>query len=313
MDIILIHLGKGIPAYLSDCVRQLRVFNPRNPVFLITGSDNFPACRKLHDEFNVELAPVEDFGDSRVRRFGCTGCVATAKRFIKRVVLRRKDVDFWISTATRFFYLENFVHQRGLKDFVHFENDIMVYFAVDSSVEALRRYPNIAITPGSDTQIMTGFAFFRDWRAVRSLNDFMMESLVTSRKVELLKRYRAAFVSEMLLMRAFADERGPEFMGFLPILPHGPHSDRLAEFGAVFDPASYGQFVGGVMGVGTPGFVDKEHYIGREFSAHRDYCVVWRQASVGQVPYLRHGDKTTRINNLHVHSKHLADFSSISA
>jgi hypothetical protein len=110
-------------------------------------------------------------------------------------------------------------------------------------------------------------------------------------------------VNEMTLMRIYSKEY-PELMKFLPILPFGDYSENYDEFNSLFDPASYGQYVGGTMN-GVPGAKPQDHYIGRLLEQHPDYTVVWKQEKQGRVPYFKYDGQEVKINNLHIHSKNL--------
>lgn len=101
-------------------------------------------------------------------------------------------------------------------------------------------------------------------------------------------------VNEMTLMSVyFASHRG--------LLPTMPHSEYANKFNSIFDPASYGQFVGGTTN-GIPGAKPKDHYIGQMLTDNPSFDIIWNNK---RQPCLKYNDKEIRINNLHIHSKNL--------
>jgi hypothetical protein len=81
-------------------------------------------------------------------------------------------------------------------------------------------------------------------------------------------------------------------------------------FGGVFDAAALGQYLGGIDTRGddrdTRGFVNETAvYDPRNFNLH------WKTESGMRKPYGTVGGQEFPIFNLHIHSKRLADFSSI--
>ena len=106
-----------------------------------------------------------------------------------------------------------------------------------------------------------------------------------------LSQHLRDHVSEMsLLHMAFREHLVAGF----PILP--TQSNEM-----VFDPGSYGQFLGGTNNGHSNGFTDPEHFIG-ELIKSGDLNVEFDgKPSVNGV----------KIFNLHVHSKNLKEFASV--
>ena len=111
-------------------------------------------------------------------------------------------------------------------------------------------------------------------------------------------------VNEMTLMRAYSKDF-PDQLEFLPILPFGEFSKYYGEFNSIFDPASWGQYIGGNIQEKQPGLKPDDHYIGQLLRKNLDYTIIWKQNGLGKIPYFRYDDKEVKINNLHIHSKEL--------
>jgi hypothetical protein len=111
-------------------------------------------------------------------------------------------------------------------------------------------------------------------------------------------------IHEMSLMRAYSKDY-PEDLQHLPILPFGEFSKNYEVFNSIFDPASWGQYVGGTTD-GIPGAKPSDHYIGRLLQNNPDYTVIWKEDDQNRkIPYFDYQEKQVRINNLHIHSKNL--------
>ena len=70
--------------------------------------------------------------------------------------------------------------------------------------------------------------------------------------------------NEMVLLLIYSKEFGKDYLDYFPILPYGEYSYNYKHFKSIFDPASYGQYVGGSRTEG-PGAKWSVHYIGQEF------------------------------------------------
>jgi hypothetical protein len=83
------------------------------------------------------------------------------------------------------------------------------------------------------------------------------------------------------------------------------------EDGFVFDPGSYGQFLGGTNNFHDPGFIDSEHYIGSMLKDRLIY-VGWDSSGPyvldNSRPWTPKNSKKFKLFNLHIHSKALEDF-----
>ena len=95
-----------------------------------------------------------------------------------------------------------------------------------------------------------------------------------------------------------------------PILPDAKHR-------YVFDPGSYGQYLGGTNNGHTPGFTDHKHIIGREiigenitphFNEEHKKPFVFKQPLQAAEAFVQPSPEKYELFNLHVHSKKLEKF-----
>jgi hypothetical protein len=99
----------------------------------------------------------------------------------------------------------------------------------------------------------------------------------------------------------------PRYARQLP--PHGL-SSHLEAFGALFDPSSFGQFVGGTPQGHPPGAAFPHHWLGRDLASGR-FALAWENDEQGRrIPFVsdQADGRRWRLNNLHIHSKRIGDF-----
>jgi len=84
----------------------------------------------------------------------------------------------------------------------------------------------------------------------------------------------------------------------LPCLPCGDQSENFDKFNMVFDPTSYGQYLGGTNNGHCSGFIDPEHYVGRELLANNI-----KIKFIENKPYVDYNDCNVPLFNLHIQNK----------
>jgi hypothetical protein len=214
------------------------------------------------------------------------------------------EKDFWTITVTRLFYIANFLDKEGWINVYHFENDVLLYTDLSKHENTFKHlYKDLAITVGGPDKCMTGFMFIKSSEALKHMIKYFMNLLKTLRVQDIRKQYGMDMVNEMTLIRAYSKDF-PDKIKFLPILPFGEFSQDYDKFNSIFDPASWGQYVGGTLD-GMPGAMPDDHYIGLLLRKHPEYDVIWKEEENGKVPYFKFDKQEVKINNLHVHSKNL--------
>ena len=89
--------------------------------------------------------------------------------------------------------------------------------------------------------------------------------------------------------------------GLIKKLPVFPGDEDT--FGYLFDPSSYGQFIDGTPNGHSPGFIDKQQYIGSKLDSS---CNILYKDK----PYIYKEGVEYKIFNLHIHTKNLSKFTS---
>ncbi len=294
MEIILFHSGLDLPVYLPYTFKQIRLFNPDINVHFLT--DTAYISDPVFGKYNIKVYNRNAYFSSDVSKF-----ILHFKYHNKS-----KDLQFWVVTATRLIYIQNFMRTHNLKEVYHFENDILIYYDLKTLHDTFRKlYCTLAITPGGPDKCMTGLLYVPHYLSLLLMTQFFIKQLKEVGKKRLKQIYGMDMVNEMTLMRAFSKEF-PDLLQFLPILPFGEFSENFLEFNSIFDPASWGQFVGGNAQEKKPGLKPKDHYIGKILEDNPDYTVVWEKDELNRnIPFFTFNGSKVKINNLHIHCKEL--------
>jgi hypothetical protein len=224
---------------------------------------------------------------------------------------------FWISTTSRFFYIQRFMELFQLANVFHMENDIMLY----EDLESIRN--------GLDTEYMY-MVQDNPNRVIPSIiyipNSFILKDLTSY----ILERYNlnSGFLNDMDLLGAYPNKK------------HFPFTFENNNGFLIFDGAAIGQYLGGVDPNNLPKqSTEREELLKRmnnpskffvnescDFKIKNDNPRFFRKDIF--LDYLRvpiqliYGTDTTdtidasdakikQVANLHIHSKQLYQFSSV--
>jgi hypothetical protein len=295
MDLIMFHSHRPeLPDYLEDNLKQIRLFNPDINIHFLT--DKVHKYNPLFKKYNVLGVNKDEFYSDKITRF----------TLYFNYFRKPQGFQFWVITATRLMYIEKYIKECGLTDVYHFENDILLYCDLRTIHDTiLKLYKSLAITVGGPDKCMTGLMFIKDSTSLAVLTQFFLDKLRIQGKAGIVKSYGMDMVNEMTLMRAFSKDY-PDRLEFLPILPFGEYSNNYSYFNSIFDPASWGMFVGGNAQEKEPGCKPKDHYIGQLLEEHPEYNVIWKKDQENRnIPYFKYNGSEIKINNLHIHCKDL--------
>jgi hypothetical protein len=281
-----------IPDYAYESFKQAALFNSDSKIYIITNLVSIKKIRSWELPENFVVYIDKSIPTSR----------STKIFFRKRHKLRTSLLDWYC--YERFFRIRDLSAHLGLNDVIYAEYDNMLYFDVENSKKAFLNV-NIGIPFISDEMGICGVAYFKNSNSLEELCKFVLENWN-------LKD------TDMVFWAKFKNAK-PDIVHDLPVLPLDCEyalkktiswfvpTKGYQEFLSVFDPAPYGQFLGGFFS-GSPGDINP--------CAAYDPSVfeyVWIKDQVGRkIPYLKdnHG-QMSRINNLHIHSKKLDLFRSL--
>ncbi len=288
MTVVMFHSGNSLPVFLEYTFKQFRLFNPTVDVYFLT--DKAWLSSPVFHLYNIHAVDKMKYESNDIHTF--------------EVLYGRGESDFWTITTTRLMYIANFLREKNIHDAYHFENDVLLYLSLEEVNSIFTNtYKDLAITFGGPDKIMTGFMFIKNPKALSHLTTFILNLLHQYKLRDIRRQYKMDMVNEMTLMRVYSKEY-PERIISLPTIPFGDWSKGFDLFNSIFDPASWGQYVGGTP-EGIPGVKPEDHYIGQLLRERLDYTVIWKNGDCKKTPYFRYDGKEVKINNLHIHSKNL--------
>jgi hypothetical protein len=276
VDVVLFQQGP-IPDYIKDCIKQIKFWSPSAIIHLIS---DHPFS--FQDVIDFDLISLESF--------------PSVQAVINTQYFQHEKNPLWRTSALRFAYIQAYMELFGLKDVIHFDNDVMIYCDLEDVAGRCRVLSmRNAITPCNRDLMICGFCYFSNLTKINEqLSIFMEMSHVR------LEGLAGSMPNEMRLLGLIRD------MGYINDLPILPSSLDAGEFG-LFDSAAYGQYLGGTCNGHSPGWAEDHHYIGKEIL--RGNIEVFFDGK----PFVRDliNNEVFSINNLHVHSKNLKAFSNV--
>tara|TARA_Y100000385_G_scaffold157435_1_gene163218 strand:+ start:4680 stop:5534 length:855 start_codon:yes stop_codon:yes gene_type:complete len=268
-----------IPAYVEISLRQARKMNPGLEIDFISkkAADYF-------EELSINWIPQDDITHPMLdefRRLSWFDSHGTPNTTYP------SPAGFWQKTCERIYYVMAHVYNNNYKKVFHFENDVLLY----GNLKELEPIGETAkVTDMSPTQTTFAFCYFPNAEQIAYLC-LCFNHLLTMGNYE-LQEFVNDHISEMSLAKIMRDVGTIESF---PILPQSGQS-------FLFDPGSYGQFLGGTNNGHDGGFTDPKHYIGQAINNGLQVSFV------DDKPYVVHKEVHYPLFNLHVHSKNLGEF-----
>lgn len=279
--IVLFHVGDKLPQHLRDCIAKARQFSADIPIYVISNH---------RDTSEALWIDVNSMVFDRVR-----------SRLEAWTYFNGEEDCLWRTSCHRLFFIHRLMGHCGLTDVLHFDNDVMLFERPEKIAEiASRCFSSCAVTPHNGAEVTFGMGYFKDADHLAEMNDAVEREILSLGWQRLTAKY-GTHPSEMMLVSAVAP------VEFFPVLPFGWLDQRYmkhyADFGAVFDPSSYGQFLAGTDGEKRPGWFGNHHEIGRLIGLKRVQPMM-----DGNRPVAVCDGHPITISSLHVHSKNTGQF-----
>jgi hypothetical protein len=275
--------GGALPDYVRFSIQKARETNPDVELDFICKDD-----QPIFEEFDVNWVPQDELSDGDV-----------LKEFNNVCDFRRHGTPntsypspelFWHRTCERLYYLDEYLNRERIYDAFHFENDVLVY----GDLRDVPTHPLLSLTPMSVDQVTFAFAHIPTPQHTRHMCLFFNQ-LLEKGEQWLMQNFGFDHVSEMSLLHVAHVNNM-----FCP-LPTIPNFNEDHHY--IFDPGSYGQYLGGTNNGHGSGFIDQKHMIGSAMLAEEI------NAEFTDRPYvIRMDGERFPIFNLHVHSKNLERF-----
>lgn len=274
MSIILFHTNTDIPNHLLDCVKKIKQYS-KIPIYLITDSKN-------EIEGTVHVA---------VQKYNKFNWLDNLDYF------RGNDSisHMWRTSCFRMFYIQEFLKENKLKNILHFDNDVLLYENPEKIIEIMDSvYDKFAITAHTEDQVVMGMSYIKDYNSLDGIVNYLKSQLEIN--FNTLSNKYGGYPSEMCLISSYGK------IDTIPVLPKRLSKNRYTnnyhKFKSVFDPSSYGQYIGGTYGDKKPGWFGVHQEIGK-YIANNEIEIIFEDRN----PYLIFKEEKIKINNLHIHSK----------
>lgn len=272
--IILYHTDTSLPEHLFDCISKIRQYS-KIPIYLLTDSND-----KIETVISVNIKKYKTYEWLNDLNY-FNGSDSLSK--------------MWRTSCFRLFYIQQFLKDKQLKNVLHFDNDVLLYENPEKIIELMDRlYDNFAITAHNSDEVVMGMSYIKNENSIDGLVSFIENQLKIDSHV--LSNKYGGYPSEMRLISAY------DQIEMIPILPDGLSENRYTnnycKFKSIFDPSSYGQYIGGTYSDKKPGWFGVHQEIGK-FIANNDIEVIFEDRN----PYLIVKEQKIKINNLHIHSK----------
>ena len=272
----------SIPPYVEISLRQARKMNPGLEIDFISKkpADYFEELYvNWISQDDISHPMLDDF--RRLSWFDNHGTPNTTYP---------SPAGFWQKTCERIYYVMAHVYDNQYEKVFHFENDVLLYGKL-RELEHLGE--KVKITDMSPTQSTFAFCYFPN--AEQLINLCASFNYLLTRGNAKLQEWVSDHISEMSLAKMVLSTGGIQSFPTLP---------KNIQYGSLlFDPGSYGQFLGGTNNGHSNGFTDPKHYIGQAINQGLEVGFVDKK------PYVLTKDKIYyQLFNLHIHSKNLGEF-----
>ena len=278
MDYILYHKGNP-PSHLKYCINSILSVDGNANVHLITD--------QIIKNQEINIVNIQDYGKLNFM-----------KDFKKSLEQNNyAENPLWLTSLERIFYIEKYINDININQFVHFDNDVVLFESFDfvTSKTNLNKQA-FHLTPLNEENMVFGYSYINS-NKIFSEVCFKGKEIVENYQFFSNKYNQNKQLNEMKILSIIKRENN-ELIEPLDILPYGNK-------GIIFDPASYGQFLGGTHKKPKTffrnNFATQSHSVGAELISKR-IIVKFKN----QVPFVESeiGDES-KLANLHIHSKKL--------
>lgn len=288
--------GVKIPEYTIYSLQKLRENNPFTPISFISNTGHgFDNVFKKYKVDWVDQNSLDSFYLDAFRR------LSDLERHGTPNTKYPSPPKFFHRALERIFMLQAYMAEEWAHEVVHTENDVLTYYPLDS-IQINCSYPespNIYITPMGSKVSTFAFSYFYDLNGINEVCCKFLEYLWMGES-KFLEMSQSDMLNEMTMLgRAQIDSFNS--IGRFDI-------DKLCENmnGFLFDPGSYGQYLGGTNNHDHgPGYAGDHHFIGAGIN-NGSIQPYWDKEK--RKPFVKILDQIYPLFNLHVHSKNLKDF-----
>jgi hypothetical protein len=302
-NFVIAYLGT-LPSYLKDCVKQIRLWNTYQPIFIVCDETVYNKSILLQlDLYNVNVV----FTNELTKTNSHIGFNYTYSNLSMN--------GFWKYAMERFFLVEEVMIKFNLTDVVHLEVDNLVYFSLDELLPHFQAINRLLAPSDNNTRFIAGLVYIPNIDLLSHLNNFFTNMNNNVAEMEVMMNFynqiklkdHNGYISNILEIMPVIM---PEYNEFNFNLIDDPKklSNYSLLFNGIFDAAAFGQFLGGIDKIhnknNTDGFINPH-------AAYQvnNLDIRWVDTLGKKRPQTRvKGGEWWNIYNLHIHSKDLFRF-----
>lgn len=281
LNYLYIYFG-DIPFYVKTSINSVLSVDKNAKVYLV--SDNNPDFKNVTFLHSSEIKSI------------------LTRNFIDLNIYNNTSYDFkinklWIYSLLRVFFISDFLEASNTKNIVHFDSDVMLYIPFEK-IEYKFSMDRLNITEMGPDRLVFGYSYIPNKKIIKDTCKEVYNFL-TSDEFNQNEDFMQHPLSEMDIL-AKINKKNNRIFNILPDLPYSTDS-------MLFDPASYGQYLGGTHQNPRRWYSVKkptlDHKIGQEISSKRINATF-----KNKTPSVIYKNKKYNLVNLHVHSKKLQKY-----
>ena len=197
---------------------------------------------------------------------------------------------FWNNASKRLFILNEYMKKYGVKNVIHLENDVLLYSDMNYKLDE-----KIYITMDAGNRCIPGIIYIPNYELFNKLIETYNYSRNDMENLSIFYANNRTIVNTFPIIDNSVVEKNM-------------YNENFDNFNSIFDGAAMGQYLGGVDPRNIPG--DTTGFVNETCVIKYDkYKFKWLKKGTYYLPHIEINNNMILINNLHIHSKNLEQFS----
>jgi len=280
MNIVLVCIN-NFQEYILDNIAQLIRLEHKN-IYVLTNEKFF----NLFDKFSkkIKLINIDDLTD-------------TFEFYSKTTLDKSFRNGFWTLTSLRFFYIYEFMKKYNVKDIIHLENDVLIYYNCRDILNVFDKN-NVYLPFDTFERNIASIMYIPSNEILKILLDNYDFTKNDMQNFYNIKNKTNIIKTFPIFPKINTNNAEILFV-----------SENFENFNYIFDAAAIGQFLGGVDPRNncnnTIGFINETCVI--KYNNFKIYFECDSNSKIKK-PYIEIENMKYKIFNLHIHSKKLQNF-----
>ena len=222
-----------LPEYALDSIKQSRFYNESSNIFLICNLKNVPdETMKVLKDLNVKIVEQNSLLSDKIKKMSAA---------YSNLKIDYNLANFNFVSMIRYAFIEELMRTRELCNVFHLEYDNLLYINLDLIEKFFNGdciFHNV-----SNTGLCGGTAFFRNVEAISKMNDEMLRIFLENKD-----RKNISYFNDQIVLSKIRHDT--DLISYF-------EDFSINGVKYIFDPADFGQFLGGTNIGHPPGFMNK--------------------------------------------------------